>query len=455
MSHLKRRATALGILTSGVMTLGLCATASASVPTEFASVTGTCNHNGELYQRFYGTPLAEEHRDVAARYSVLSGSAWIDDVAVEAGERVWAPTSALAANSSLKVVVRCSGQPSAVAFEAKFFDVPASPVTYAGAGGNSVLPVRVPDQAQYVADLGLSGGAVELGLGDWPYTYLDRTATFASSGTHPLGVLSAGDARRLVVRSLDGPTPQWTVTVRPLPVAISGLAFESPAARPGAVVTANFSTDGHTTIAAVIKDSAGNVVRTLSSGYGVQEGEHSLSWDGRDANGAALSDGTYTLALTSTDPTGAVRHAASAIGLDGTPPAVAMSSPATITPGQAVTGTVSDPSGLASGTAVDDSGYMEAELQPGTLATFALQPYDAWELGAHQLRVTATDTLGNTRTVRLTFEVAKRTTATPATPGGTSAPSCNKSAAQRAVRRSPSASRRIRRIGNGQYFPRR
>jgi flagellar basal-body rod modification protein FlgD len=52
-----------------------------------------------------------------------------------------------------------------------------------------------------------------------------------------------------------------------------------------------------------IKDSNGNIVRTLSQGA-MAAGSTKLNWDGKDAQGATLPDGNYTVDVTAVDATG-------------------------------------------------------------------------------------------------------------------------------------------------------
>ncbi|MDE1168388.1 MAG: flagellar hook assembly protein FlgD [Pseudomonas sp.] len=51
------------------------------------------------------------------------------------------------------------------------------------------------------------------------------------------------------------------------------------------------------TVTAVITDSSGNVVRTIDVGD-LDEGIHSLSWDGLEDDGTTAADGDYTVSIT-------------------------------------------------------------------------------------------------------------------------------------------------------------
>ena len=60
---------------------------------------------------------------------------------------------------------------------------------------------------------------------------------------------------------------------------------------------------GDTTISATVRNSAGDAVRSLGS-FGVDMGDGSIPWDGRDSSGAGVANGPYALDLTSNDPHG-------------------------------------------------------------------------------------------------------------------------------------------------------
>ncbi len=58
------------------------------------------------------------------------------------------------------------------------------------------------------------------------------------------------------------------------------------------------------TVRITIKDSSGQVVRTLEQGE-LKAGSHTVTWDGRDANGVALKDGGYSVEVLALDADGA------------------------------------------------------------------------------------------------------------------------------------------------------
>lgn len=57
------------------------------------------------------------------------------------------------------------------------------------------------------------------------------------------------------------------------------------------------------TVSVTIKDSAGKVMTTLDEGS-LKAGDNTLSWDGRDAQGNKLADGSYTVEISAKDASG-------------------------------------------------------------------------------------------------------------------------------------------------------
>jgi flagellar basal-body rod modification protein FlgD len=50
-----------------------------------------------------------------------------------------------------------------------------------------------------------------------------------------------------------------------------------------------------------VKDANGRVITTLDQGQ-LNKGVHNLAWDGTDANGVKVADGTYSVTVTTKDP---------------------------------------------------------------------------------------------------------------------------------------------------------
>lgn len=57
------------------------------------------------------------------------------------------------------------------------------------------------------------------------------------------------------------------------------------------------------TVTVTVKDANGNIVSTLPQGH-LNRGVNTLSWDGRDANGNTLPDGSYKVEVTATGDDG-------------------------------------------------------------------------------------------------------------------------------------------------------
>jgi flagellar basal-body rod modification protein FlgD len=63
----------------------------------------------------------------------------------------------------------------------------------------------------------------------------------------------------------------------------------------------NLSSAANVTV--TVKDAAGNVVATLPQGN-LSSGANTLKWDGRDANGVPLADGSYKVVVSATNSSG-------------------------------------------------------------------------------------------------------------------------------------------------------
>jgi flagellar basal-body rod modification protein FlgD len=74
------------------------------------------------------------------------------------------------------------------------------------------------------------------------------------------------------------------------------------AAAGGALLTGSLSGDANS-VSAVIKSSAGAVVRTIKAGP-TSQGPLQLPWDGRDDSGNILAAGSYSISLTALDTQG-------------------------------------------------------------------------------------------------------------------------------------------------------
>lgn len=340
------------------------------------------------------------------------------------GDTVWGESQPVQAGTAPTLTnFECTGGNISVGL----YDRPTPPFTMSGvstgSGSVSDLPFKVLNAGQYVVDASLNQGAIDLNedLSEFAsgcFSDGSPCETIAGSGEYSLGALASG-SYDLPVDGLAGPAASWSLTVRELPVQLSGLAFASPYVQPGTADTASFSVSGTTQVAGQIDNSAGQDVDDLGSftaSYspgGPNPGQSGITWDGRGNGGATLPDGTYTLVLTSTDPNGNVAMTQTPVLLDGTPPSVTMTSPATISPSQSVSFAVTDAgSGVASisvaidGQDVADYGT-DGDALPGngsiTISPDQTYTQAPWSLGEHSWAIVATDNAGNTGNITGTF----------------------------------------------------
>jgi subtilase family serine protease/flagellar hook assembly protein FlgD/Tol biopolymer transport system component len=148
-------------------------------------------------------------------------------------------------------------------------------------------------------------------------------------------------------------------------------------------------------------------VRTIFADAPAAAGTHQFAWDGRGDNGLALPDGTYVVVISAGSTCGNATEGSVRIDLDATPPAANVFAP--VAGGQvslvtAVTGSVSDPHfasyrlEVGEGAAPVAWTVLQTGFSPVTNSllgtwTASVAP------GPYTLRLTATDTAGNTREV--------------------------------------------------------
>jgi hypothetical protein len=377
------------------------APAFAADPVQFATLNGPCTTNGNTV---YGLPVTSPHAHILMRYTVASGAAYLDSSidSITAGDVIWNPRAVgLNTNDPPSVYAFCD---SPETFTATFFDVPTTPTTFSGIGNDttgSTVEFVAPGSGQYVADLSLSGGGVSMNVVD--YLAFGHLANFASSGQYVLGTISAG-SHDLEITALAGPRPTWTVRIYALPVAITDLTFGQPATRPGAFIQAKYTTTGDTVITAVVRAASGQPVKTLASAFPVGEGGNSLSWDATTDAGVPLADGTYTLGVTSLDPSGQTSAASTPILIDGTPPSISVRSPSSIQADGAISGQISDAlTGVASASVTAHG--VSGSLRP---SNFVYRESGGFSLGRHTIAISATDGAGNVRKLDYVFNVVSK-----------------------------------------------
>ena len=445
-------------LVSVFVALFVSSSATADPTGPFATITGTVAANSG--DHFSAQPVATGHSSVVFRVTETGGRAEFytgGDPAgdLEPGDVFWGGVGYSYAPGDTPSIFVENFDSQAVSFSVDFFDQPQAPATYYGSSflpslnscscspDESVLHFSAPGTARYVADVTLSGGAITLS------GQVTSAQTFDSSGEYSLGQLSAGSGNQLVVDPVQGPAAQWTITIRALPVSVYGASFDHSYAQAGTIDTLGYSTNGSTTISAVVRNAAHKEVRALATNFGVQPGPQSLTWDGRDSHGNPLPDGPYVATVTSTDPFGNVSSTTASIVLDSTPPRVSMTSHRTIAPSQSISFSVTDAeSGVATislfvdGQDVEDFGGDSRNALP---ANGEFSYPGPWALGRHSWKIQATDNVGNQGTVSGTFVASK-----PRAPLA-----CNRQAANSAARQSAIPNQlwhRLHRSFSGDHF---
>jgi hypothetical protein len=224
---------------------------------------------------------------------------------------------------------------------------------------------------------------------------------FASSGSFDLGYLDPGQ-QDIHLTPLAGPTAKWSITIHALPVILSGLSFDATYLRPTQITTISYHVDGDVTLSATIKNSSGDVVRTLASNLPVSAGDNELTWDGLNSSGSPVPDGKYTVAVSYLDAAGNSGLGHASVEIDGTPPVVTVISPKTLNSSQGLVIDVHDAvSGLNTATLAVDGRHVQSPGNGGSQFIYA--PTGGWSPGSHAWDVTATDKAGNTGTTSGTF----------------------------------------------------
>jgi hypothetical protein len=381
--------------------------ARAGDPTPYSSVSGTCDPDHVSGPVDYFAPgLTEQHIYTLIRFAPSAGSGMFQAgqsgllaQPFAGGTVIWRRDARHDPGESPRVTVDCQESDVPVPFTATFLDRPTTPATYNGAntsGDESELVFVAPSRANYVADLVLSQGAVQLWGDAAPQTGFD------SAGQYALGRLDPGD-HTLLVRGAGSGIGQWSVTVHALPVAVVAVRFDSAFARPGTAVPAHYSIDGDTAITATVRSSLGATVRTLAANAPVSAGPQNLVWNGRNDAGADVPDGRYVLHVESHDPTGGTTSGDASITIDGTPPTIAVTSSPHLHATEIVTARVVDALSGVSGGDLKVDGDTRLALRGTELVSYV--PTGGWPAGLHKVTVTAIDRAGNRRSLDAQFRV--------------------------------------------------
>jgi hypothetical protein len=400
-------------LSAGLLALLLPGVALAAEPSPFATASASCEQGTITFP-----PQSSSYSDVIYHFQSLEahGYSLPGDPQFGPGDSGWASLEPYAVEAGIAPTLGlfCSS-PGSV--DASLAARPSTPATFSGttaADDDSYLPFSAPGAGQYVVELAITQGAIQIE---------DASGILESSGAYPLGSLAAGN-HNLEVRAQSGPQAVWTATVRELPVTINKLSFSQTCMAPGTGLPATFAVTGDATITASIINSASQTVRNLGT-FSVKEGESSIPWDGRGEGGSTLSSGAYTLRLVSTDPQGESTTAQAPIYVTNTGPTVSMTSPTTIEPTQSVAFQVTDPTcGVASATVTVDGEeigtYHEgaAENPLPSNGTLVFKPHTSLKVGKYSWNVKATDKVGNVTTKSGTFSVVASTASVQAKPKG-------------------------------------
>jgi hypothetical protein len=367
----------------------------------FSAISGSVNA-GDQDDQFSGAPLGSGFSNVVVETSQTGASQVQFDARFEtevgSGDVVWSPAAEFDAGDTPSFDATDDDDTNGASVSAEFFSVPYGPVSYSGVtstqSGESELPFMTLGDAPYVANVTVSGGAVSVGGGT------DNSQTFESSGQESLGEVSSGGGD-VTVSPVSGPQTQWTVSITPLPIVLSGVALNHSVAQPGVINTLHFSTDGSTNVSATITNSSGVDVRTLASGLAENSGANTLVWDGRNSAGNSVPTGMYAANVTSTDPLGNVSTGSAQIEIDSTPPTADLET-YSVRPTQAVRVKFDDVgSGVAS--ASIQIGSVRRTL-PANEHTISYAP-KRWTIGRHTLIATVRDLAGNKTTQSFTFTV--------------------------------------------------
>ena len=284
---------------------GRHAAAAPGLDSPFATESATC-HPDVGYATFVAS-ISAYHPDPIAELTTdgpATLQAYPHNVDTGGAGSVWGSLGEpLSPGDHANVQIDCAGAPGDVSFTIALYDAPSTPFTVSGAATNcpSCSPQNdigfIPAAgAEYVANLTLTQGSVELSNG-----HSDQV--FSSSGNFDLGYLIAGQ-QHIHVTPVAGPTADWTISIGARPASLSGLKFDVPYVRPTQDATLEFDVDGDVTLSAGIKNSAGDLVRTLTTNLAVKAGHNMLTWNGLDSTDTPVPDGTYTAAVTYTDAVG-------------------------------------------------------------------------------------------------------------------------------------------------------
>ena len=401
-----------GLLAACIGLALLAPVAQAADPAPFASTSGVCE--GTDGSASFGTQSAR-HEDVLLRTTstgdIRLGYGYppyyfVSSMSLMPGEARWVTTdNDVDPGSAPGLDCRgTTGQNGS--FTAALYDIPLPPATFTGVTpyddeSGSRFSFEAPGTAQYVADVAVSQGAVEVWLS--PFSASQKVV---SAGQVAFGTLGAG-THSVNVEALDGPPANWRVTVRMLPAVLTGPSFSADVAQPGDSLTAGYEVSGDGRVSATVVNATGAVVRTLANDLEIKAGKRSLTWDGLTAGGDPLRDGRYRLQLSFVDRGGHVANGEAGVTLDGTAPKIKMTSSTKLKRKKGAAFKITDLGSGVDAASLYINGYAVRNLPEGS-SSLTFRPSGGWQVGRlYKATVVARDNAGNLRTYRRSFRARR------------------------------------------------
>jgi FlgD Ig-like domain len=371
-SFLTARATALVLAAVACLLLGILApsaragtlVAIGSAQLDCADGFGIPDTEVPAVASSYGDTVYSATSDGASASLTVNSDTSDNEAQISSGDQLWGDGNAVKAGSSPSVQADCSSASGTISIT--LYALPSAPVSFDGpllaADSPEQFPFSSPVADRYVASVQLGQGALMIG------SNFATPQTIDSSGTVSLGSLKSGH-NFVQVQALPGPQAIFTLSIAPLPITISGLAFSVPATRPGIARTARFSVSGSTTVDASILDASGQLIRELGTfAVGAPRQNAEATWDGRTSDGNIAPDDVYTLRLVSTDAFGDQTSATTTIQIDDTPPTVSPPATRVVGTDTALVVKIADAgSGLAKASISVDGTRRGTTTSPGTL----------------------------------------------------------------------------------------
>jgi len=400
------KASAAALAAGGLLAV-TAATAPADPPALISSVSGACASAPDgpgQYQNLTFPSQPNSYPETLSRLAVntISGSALANFGILTgdaAGDVQWQLNGRWGPTSQTNVNVNCPMSGGAISATFDILAVPTPPTSFYGAitpksGGagrtSTMLAFTAPAAGLYRLSFDVTQGAISY-EGTQIASHLDKDSDL-DAGLHVVEV-----------RALDGPQARYTLTVTPLPVAMTGFAVQPDLAKQGAPLKIPYTLSGDAAVTIRVLDAGGQPVRVLADQLAAKKGERSVRWDGIGLNGAAVPDGVYTIDLVVSDATGQPHGSTATVTLDRTPPQVTM--PSRLSRTRAIVVPVSDPTSGVKSAVLRVNGRSAARVVPAE-GRIIYRPRGGFRRGARlQIAVTATDKANNTATATRRYRV--------------------------------------------------